>query len=204
MGEQAVSLLLHPELKSSAAFKAFVSEQLKWTEFLSFVELCDKFLAFCVSHVLGRGIELIDFTTACFQKVASLAMAKRVKLLAPGVFIVIGGAAADPPMGDAISDEYDFVDFVVQGDAEDTFPALLARLFDNPIGPSSRVSGRLIKPKQTAISTELPDYSDYLIALELQTLPLGSGAPSYEGSRGCWSVKRTIAFCGLKWFSNEL
>ncbi len=154
--------------------------------------------------------DVVGFTTTFSQNTAALAAARAVKRLAPGTHTVFGGANCDAEQGDALHRNFDFVDFVVRGEAEITFPQLLNTLESG--GDLTGVAG---------LCRRLPDHTTVANAMDAKPLPpsalvtpdydgyyeqhAASRAASWvepkivvEGSRGCWwGEKHHCTFCGL-------
>jgi ribosomal peptide maturation radical SAM protein 1 len=170
-----------------------------------------QFVEEVVADVLALSPDLVGFTTTFQQNTASLAAAKLIKERNPELVTVFGGANCDGPQGSALHRNFRFVDFVVRGEGETAFPALLAE-----VGRAAPDFGRINGLCWT-------DASGASVANPMATRPLPPGAiltPSFdgyferhhesvagewieprlivEGSRGCWwGEKHHCTFCGL-------
>ena len=167
------------------------------------------FLTDAAAEVLASDPDVVAFTSTFMQNVPSLALARRLKQLRPGIRIVFGGANCDGTMGAALHRNHPFVDFIVRGEGEAVFPALLDRLASG--GGFADVPGlcwwdgdRSIANAQTAHPVApgmipSPDFDGWHETL--QTSPLREHIVPYlvlEGSRGCWwGEKHQCTFCGL-------
>jgi ribosomal peptide maturation radical SAM protein 1 len=169
-----------------------------------------QFLTWALTAIDWGQYRIVGFTSTFDQNVASLTMAKLIKDLYPDVTIVFGGANYDGEMGLEYFRAFPFIDHVVIGEGEETFPALVRTILDGkgervPNGVTYR-QGDQIKfvPNDTLFSdftnTGPPDYDDYYHLLA----ELGETARGldrillYEGSRGCWwGEKHHCTFCGL-------
>ncbi len=137
-------------------------------------------------------------------------MAKLIKDLYPDVKIVFGGANYDGEMGMEYFRAFPFIDHVVVGEGEDTFPALVRLVLEGktegfPEGVAYREGDRIAFAPNRSLFTDFtktgpPDYDDYYHLLA----ELGESAQGldrvllYEGSRGCWwGEKHHCTFCGL-------
>ena len=154
--------------------------------------------------------KVIGFTSTFDQNVASLTMAKLIKDVYPHVAIVFGGANYDGEMGLEYLRAFAFIDYVVVGEGEETFPALVRRLLaeqpdEHPQGVAYRHGGRVrFRPNESLFSdfsqTGPPDYDDYY-RLQAELAESAQGLDRillYEGSRGCWwGEKHHCTFCGL-------
>ncbi len=155
--------------------------------------------------------KIVGFTSTFDQNVASLTMAKLIKDVYPDIRIVFGGANFDGAMGLEHFRAFPWIDYVVVGEGEETFPVLAQKILRNqenvfPSGVTYRKNGQIhFQPNTTLFSdfTEVgpPDYDDYFDTVrELE----GRGSTGlnrillYEGSRGCWwGEKHHCTFCGL-------
>lgn len=168
------------------------------------------FIQDCLSRVDWTKYVMVGFTTTFAQSLASLLLAKHIKQQHPQVQIVIGGANVDSEMGVEFVRAFSWVDYVVHGEAEKSFPALLDHLVsgkgsERVPGVSMRQNGTVAPGDSDAVpvvdlnATPAPDYSDYIQQLELsgfrKQVPL---TLYFESSRGCWwGAKHHCTFCGL-------
>jgi ribosomal peptide maturation radical SAM protein 1 len=172
-------------------------------------EYAGEFVELTIADILATEPSLVGFTSTFMQNVPSLAVAKRLKALRPNLATVFGGANCEGPMGVALHRNYRFVDFVVRGEGEEAFPALLEALS----GTSSlaavpglcwwdsdgeqRVNDT--KPPVPAGRLPVPDFDDWFDLMD------GSAVSNHieprlllETSRGCWwGEKHHCTFCGL-------
>jgi magnesium-protoporphyrin IX monomethyl ester (oxidative) cyclase len=153
--------------------------------------------------------DVIGLTSTFAQNIACLALARAIKLRAPQIKIVMGGANCDGSMGRAIHEEHSFVDFVVTGEGEDALVQLLEaidgkREFSAVQNLTWRAAdGSSVSNDQAATAdiSKLPPpnfdaYFDQFMASSLT----GAVEPSLvlETSRGCWwGAKHHCTFCGL-------
>jgi len=123
---------------------------------------------------------------------------------------VFGGANVDSEMGVEFMRAFPWVDYVVHGEAEVTFPNLLRNIAredgEQPLtGVSIRSGGQLVRgdadtpPFVDMNLSPPPDYSDYIEAVQRAGLQSKlSYALFFESSRGCWwGAKHHCTFCGL-------
>ncbi len=154
---------------------------------------------------------IVGFTSTFDQNVASLTMAKLIKDLYPNVRIVFGGANFDGTMGLEYFRAFPWIDYVVVGEGEATFPVLAEKILrgreDNfPSGVTYRKDGQIHFQPNTTLFSDFtnvgpPDYDDYFDTVrDIE----GQGSTGlnrillYEGSRGCWwGEKHHCTFCGL-------
>lgn len=161
-------------------------------------------------RIVADGPALVGATSTFQQNVASLALLRRVKELAPDVKTVMGGANCDGPQGEALHRNFPFLDYVVRGEAERTFPELVAAVEGD--GDTSGIAGlcrrddagrsvsnppaeRLLAPSEIPC----PDYDPYFERLRRSRVQSWyETVLTVEGARGCWwGEKHHCTFCGL-------
>jgi ribosomal peptide maturation radical SAM protein 1 len=169
-----------------------------------------QFLTWALTAIDWGQYKVVGFTSTFDQNVASLTMAKLIKDLYPDVTIIFGGANYDGEMGLEYFRAFPFIDHVVIGEGEETFPTLVRTILEGksdkiPSGVAYRESDRICFVPNTSLFTGFsntgpPDYDDYYHLLA----ELGEAAQGldrillYEGSRGCWwGEKHHCTFCGL-------
>ncbi len=177
-----------------------------WIRIQAMREEAGPFLEACVENILAAEPALVGFTSVFEQTAASLALAKRLKARRPELVIAFGGANAESPMGEALFEAYPFLDVVVSGEAEHSFPEAVARWSEE--GRFPKFPGYSIRPSlrgepveqslQEAPLDELPvpDFTDFLD--QAMGLDIGEIRLPFEASRGCWwGAKQHCTFCGL-------
>jgi ribosomal peptide maturation radical SAM protein 1 len=168
------------------------------------------FLDYCMSKVDWSQYMAVGFTTTFAQSLASLALARRIKQTYPEVYTVFGGANVDDEMGIEFLKGFQWIDYVVHGEAERTFPWLLTELAAGNTdvsvpGVSFRRGSNVVARHQDAQplanleEAPIPDYSDYIQTAEkLGWRKKMASRLYFEGSRGCWwGAKHHCTFCGL-------
>jgi ribosomal peptide maturation radical SAM protein 1 len=168
--------------------------------------LAEPFLDACLTEVPWADYTFAGFTSVFQQNLASLALAERVKRAQPGLTVAFGGANWEEAMGLALQRRFPFVDLAFSGEADRSFPAVLAaRRAGQPVAgvPGVAVAGQSL----TAVPAErvreldsvpVPEFDDYFAqkahsqaAAVLPTLLI-------ETARGCWWGERShCTFCGL-------
>jgi ribosomal peptide maturation radical SAM protein 1 len=170
-----------------------------------------QFLTWAMTTIDWGRYKIVGFTSTFDQNVASLTMAKLIKDLYPDVTIVFGGANFDGEMGLEHFRAFPFIDHVVVGEGEETFPALVERVLSGQGGAgvkgvAYREDGRICFEPNSALFTEFartgpPDYDAYYRLLAELGTETSRGLDRillYEGSRGCWwGEKHHCTFCGL-------
>lgn len=173
-------------------------------------ESVPRFVNTCLEEIDWSQYTAVGFSVTFAQTTASLLLARRIREKHPSIKIIFGGASMDSEMGFEILKAFDWIDYVVHGEAERS----ILRLLDNitsgdefaPIpGVSIRnneiaIAGQNnVEPLQDLNESPAPDYSDYFLALKQAGLDrvLRVTLP-FEASRGCWwGAKHHCTFCGL-------
>lgn len=168
------------------------------------------FIDSCFSAVDWAKYAAVGFSVTFAQTTAALLLAQRIRQSYPAVKIIFGGASVDSEMGFEILKGFEWVDYVVHGEAEYSFPRLLNNIvagepFAALSGVSMRENNRLhsgfdsVAVVQNMDDSPAPDYSDYLLAMQEAGFDkqLRISLP-FEASRGCWwGAKHHCTFCGL-------
>lgn len=193
----------------------------RWDEFREHIaELRDGLPGFCAELVERHDLasyDVVGFTSMFAQTAGSVALARMIKQRNPAAVTVIGGANCEPPMGRELAAGVPVLDFVFQGPALHTFPALVRHLLDGDAAGLHAIPGILSErncadPRYTAsVGRERdiddyiePDYDSFVASLrgnaEL-TAAIDAGTQPilyFETSRGCWWGERShCTFCGL-------
>lgn len=180
----------------------------------------ESFVDWTVDRILALEPTMVGCTSTFSQHVPSLALLRRIRQRAPHIVTMLGGANCESVMGRTTHAKFDWVDFVVSGEADALIVPLcrdiLERGRDIPaselpygvFGPAHRADGypsiksgdgtpRAVTEDLRAMP--LPDYSDYFAELENSVFSgqISPGLPM-EFSRGCWWGERShCTFCGL-------
>lgn len=170
-----------------------------------------------VAHnVLRHRPKIVGCTSTFFQHCASLAVLRRIREIDPSVVTVLGGANCEGPMGVITKKCFDWVDFVVSGEADVVFPDLCLEVLEKGkvIGAENASNGVItdnnypsymagVKAPRSSVfhmdSVPEPNYDDYFETLHSSSLCkyISPGLP-VETSRGCWwGAKKHCTFCGL-------
>jgi ribosomal peptide maturation radical SAM protein 1 len=178
------------------------------------------FIDWAAATVLQENPRVVGCTSMFQQHVASLALLRKIKELAPSVATIIGGANCETIMGRTTHENFRWVDYVVSGEADSYITDLCRILLEKGVeaeaselpegvlAPIHRRIGYPVVDKGDGVprsSTKsmagmpAPDYDDYYD--ELSGALYGShiipGTP-IETSRGCWwGEKNHCTFCGL-------
>lgn len=175
--------------------------------------LVSHFLNYCMEVIPWQDYAMVGFTSTFEQNIASLALARRIKMTYPTIATVFGGANWEGEMGCELHRQFPFVDYVCSGEAENSFPLLASRaLTGAPVAdPDSPIPGIVYRSEGRTVDTgparlvrdmdklPIPDFSDYFHDLAQSTVS-ASVIPTllFETSRGCWwGAKSHCTFCGL-------
>jgi ribosomal peptide maturation radical SAM protein 1 len=156
---------------------------------------------------------LVGFTCMFDQTIASVAIASRIKKLAPSLPIVLGGYAVRSPTGGMLLESFPFIDAVCSGEGEPCITGL-ARESTAADPDFSRVPNLLVRSSTgNVIETEragpvdlntipVPNFGDFY--RDVQTLQEESAVEiavdrlPVENSRGCWwGAVHHCVFCGI-------
>jgi ribosomal peptide maturation radical SAM protein 1 len=173
-------------------------------------ELAPQFITELAERIVASAPDVVGFTTTFQQNTAALAIARRIKQLDDRITTVFGGANCDGPQGEALHRNFGFVDFVLRGEGEVSFPALLRALdgsedlADVPgLCRRSASGASIVNPMSSRPlapgAIPMPDYTGYFERLEAsRAASWTEGRLVIEGARGCWwGEKHHCTFCGL-------
>src|SRR5579883_413821 len=169
-----------------------------------FVEKLAQEIAACDETIIGFNL--------MFQVAPALALAKRVKELAPEKRIALGGANCEGEMGLALHGAYPFIDFICRGEGEGLIVDLLTAE-DCGLDHLARIQGlvwrndggeSIANGERTDLVRNMdclptPMFDDWFEqAGEFLPQALKQAILPYETSRGCWwGEKQHCIFCGL-------
>src|SRR6185503_14530363 len=97
------------------------------------------FVRLVVRELDSFEFDAFGFSTICSTYPLTLRLAKEVRRVRPEVKIILGGPQASVVDVQTLK-EFPFVDFILRGEAEDTFPRLLETL-SSPNGKLEQVGG---------------------------------------------------------------
>ncbi|HLM54587.1 MAG TPA: RiPP maturation radical SAM C-methyltransferase [Pyrinomonadaceae bacterium] len=171
------------------------------------------FIDFCVESIDWTRFGLIGFSVVFQQTLASVALARALKEKHPDIPVVMGGASFEDDIAEEIMRGCPQVDFVHCGDAEDSFPEMIRRLYRGETmrglkgvmwrGDGGRLEYAGRAPNLSDMNrTPTPDFDEYFYARREGKYDIHPGAKGVllpiETARGCWwGVKNHCTFCGL-------
>jgi len=174
--------------------------------FDEYVHRTDVLYQWILDHVDWRSYDLIGFTLNYGQLLPSLAIAKKIKELAPEKKIVFGGSRTVDTLGMNVLRAFEYVDFIVSGDGEDAL-FLLASDYENYKSIPRlmyRMGDGVLWNKTDAVvdlnTIPIPSYDQFYQELastsaDVQQYYQYYGRLPVEISRGCWWNRCT--FCNL-------
>src|SRR5262245_13193013 len=178
-----------------------------YARLLNMRERVEPFLDHCTKNVNWSDFTFVGFTSVFQQNIASLALAARVKRAHPDITIAFGGANWEDVMGVALQEQFPFVDLVFSGEADESFPAVLAARRSGSgtegirgVSTRNRVAALAAAGRvQNLDSVPVPDFDAFFA--QKQASPVAAGLPPtllMETARGCWwGEKNHCTFCGL-------
>ena len=151
---------------------------------------------------------IVGCSSTFFQRLASLALLKRVRELNPGIVTFLGGSDCEREAGMEAVLRFPFIDYVFSGEGDLTVPEMARRVLRNerseslPFGVFDRAKAERGVPEVSCVPAEQiadPDPSDYYERMKRSRLHRASVKKYFlESSRGCWKgQKQHCSFCGL-------
>jgi len=179
---------------------------LKNFSFNNYVEQTDRFFNWIIQKIEWKDYDLIGFTLNYGQFLPSLSVAKKIKDTYPDKKIIFGGGRTVGKLGVKVLEAFDFVDFIVSGDGEESL-YLLASDYQNYESISNliyRVGDKVVW-NQSDFQVDfnnipMPNFDPFYQELSTSSNDVQKyfhlhGRLPVEISRGCWWNKCT--FCNL-------
>ena len=182
-------------------------------------EMAGAFVDRMAEAVLEHRPRIVGCSSVFQQQCASLALLRRIRELDPAVVTMLGGGNCEGEMGWVTHQSFDWVDFVVSGEADDVIAPLCRAVLDTGrevpasvlgpgvFGPIHRTDGHTPSPLTEALYSRVermsrvpaPMYDDYFDELDrsrfkAHVIP----GITIETARGCWwGQKHHCSFCGI-------
>lgn len=218
--ESYLNLILS-ELKAIEKYycgKPYIDEVLIKEDLLFTKNMAVKFINELAQLIVAKKPKIVGCSSAGAQNLASIAILKKIKEIAPNTTTIIGGSNCSGRMGVALVRNFPWIDFVCTGEADDTIVPLCSTIIHGtltpnieqlPVGIFNSIKVKLYEENGTindnnklySITKTLnvippPDYSEYFTTLDAmsyknQVHPI----LLLEASRGCWWGK--CKFCAL-------
>jgi ribosomal peptide maturation radical SAM protein 1 len=182
-----------------------------WIEHLDSV--LDGFLDYCLASVDWNRYRVVGFSSVFLgMTVPSALLAKRLKERYPHVRTVLGGPNTEGDMGVALAEHFPEFDYILRGEADETFPTLVdCLLADKPIGSipglvhRDAATNRIVAHDAQRVANldalAYPMFDEFLAAVA--STPMAARYADYlelpfESSRGCWWGEAShCKFCGI-------
>lgn len=175
--------------------------------FESYVQQTDNFYNWVIETVEWRSYDIIGFTLNYGQFLSSLAIAKKIKELDPHKKIIFGGSRTINEIGMGVLKAFNYVDFVVSGEGEDSLYRLASDYENHRFIPHLiyRMGKEVIWNKSDEIvdlnSLPFLSFDSFYVELALTSNEIQQyfslyGRLPVEISRGCWWNQ--CSFCNLK------
>ena len=168
-----------------------------------------QFLDECLSTVNWGEYKVIGFSCMVGYQISSLLLSKKIKERFPHIKVIFGGPNVREKTGEEILRNFEWVDYIIDGEGEETLLNLVKNIKENNLyervhGVLFRRDGFVERAEQLQAPMSLdeipiPDYVDYYNQIEgskiKEVLPIRT---VFESSRGCWwGQKCQCSFCGL-------
>ena len=170
------------------------------------------FIDFCLESIDWSRFGVIGFSVVFQQTLASIALARALKQRYPHIPIMMGGASFEDDIAEEIIKGCPQVDYVHCGDADETLPKTIRRLYSGE--PMQGMPGIMWRDKDRVVfngrapnladmnKTPVPDFDEYFYARKEGGYEYHDQAQEVllpiETARGCWwGVKNHCTFCGL-------
>ena len=211
-----------PVIQFSARNLSNIDEKSFWQAFDALPELAAEFIESQAQEILSESPAVVGCSTNFQQYTSSLALLRALKRERPEIVTLMGGANCEGEMGLITKYKFPWVDYVVSGEADTTFPRLcrLINEYGNSIPKNLLPPGvfaqsnlpletiRAQQPLRPLAEVTIvnnmsevpdPDMEDYFTMW--RELELEQTITPYlimESSRGCWKAQaKTCNFCGL-------
>ncbi|MGN6182421.1 MAG: RiPP maturation radical SAM C-methyltransferase [Thermoanaerobaculia bacterium] len=187
-------------------------------QLLAVRETASAFVDRIAREVLAMRPRIVGCSSVFQQQCASLALLRRIHELDPTVITILGGGNCEGEMGWIAHQSFDWIDYVVSGEADELIAPLCrdilafgrdvpaSRLGPGVFAPSHR-NGNDATPSAHALYARVrsmtnvpqPIYDEYFESLSrtrfhAQVVP----GVSIETARGCWwGEKHHCSFCGI-------
>ncbi len=164
-----------------------------------------------LDHVPARTYDAIGFSIGFdAQKLPAASIAKLLRARGETGVFVAGGTGCDSTMGPALLEAFPEFDYVLQGEADSSWPRFLHRLAEGRAPEDVPGLVRRTAGGGTTVVPELPVDEHFLLAPRVDYVSyLTQRANSayadqplillFESSRGCWwGRKHHCSFCGIR------
>lgn len=169
------------------------------------------YLQECADEILKKQPTMVGFTCMFDQTLASVALAKIIKLKKPEIKIVFGGYAISNPVGANLLKTFPYIDAIVEGDGE----VIIEKLANSSVGNCqlNSIPGVLTRseigikknmplPTIDLNKSSIPNFLDWFLNIsslkENDKVTVKTSVLPVEASRGCWWGEHNhCVFCGI-------
>ena len=191
-------------------FKDFYNKNIADEECFSFEDYekqTDEFYNWTIKNIKWDDFDIVGFTLNYGQILPSLAIAKEIKQEYPDKKIVFGGSSTVDQLGIRVLETFDWIDFIVSGEGENTLYklAIESENYKSIPGLIYRNNDKVIfnPPSQNIDLNTLPflTFNSYYrdlsnVSNDIQQYFHLYGRLPIEFSRGCWWNK--CSFCNIQ------
>lgn len=178
--------------------------------------ICERFIEELAIEIMALNPKILGSTSTTEQTMASLALFSRIKREFPEIITVMGGFNCEGYAGKVLVKNFNVLDIVFSGEAENEFPifcqkvidsGLDAYLLETPHNCWNKFNANADKKDVPCIRLSIdsmensptPDFSDFVDQVfNKNALLLPHIFFPFTSSRGCWwGEKNQCSFCGL-------
>ena len=163
-------------------------------------ETIPAFLREVAREIADSDAKLVGFTCMFDQTIASLALAKLIKEIAPDKMMALGGYAVRSPAAEMLIKSSPWIDAICTGEGEQTIVALTrAAAGELPLSAVPGIvymgaDGAMVETKTPPLvdleTNPVPDFDDFFIDVrqlsEIDQVDIQAVYLPLENSRGCW------------------
>ena len=228
IGEWTFSRAAFPEKKQQddeffALFSDITPKLIK--QLLSVRESAETYIKTLSTDIAKHSPKIVACTSTFQQNCASLALLREIKKQSPSTVTILGGANCESTMGQTISENFNWVDYVFSGECDAVIGEFVDKIInDQPIGVHNLPHGFIAQGHSDLLIAEsaknktpprgyiedmsqvgVPIYDSYFDSISALNLDEKiSAGLLIETSRGCWwGAKKHCTFCGLNGVSME-
>jgi ribosomal peptide maturation radical SAM protein 1 len=176
-------------------------------------DTANSFIEECCEQITKQDAEVLIFSSFLQQQIASLALAKRLKVRAPHLSLIFFGTNCNGIMGAELMRQFPFLTAVISGEPDDVLPEIVKRIFAKEsisdlqgVYTTSNIDSMFRNnvysntvPIRDMDSLPYPDFDDFFEQHKQSSLNQNTKKQlMFETARGCWWGERShCTFCGL-------
>jgi ribosomal peptide maturation radical SAM protein 1 len=187
------------------------AEQLRWLA--SVGDAVDPFVDWCLETIAWEHYAIVGFSSVFLgMTVPSMLLAQRLKERHPWLVTVLGGPNTEGGMGVELMRRFPQLDYVLRGEADETWPPLVRAVLDRRPPPAlpglawrdagaEQIESRPAELVHDVTALPVPDCGDFVRAARATTFGERYRRRleiPFESSRGCWWGETShCKFCGI-------